>query len=273
MPGSARASHSGGGPRSFLAVRRGRSSVRGGAPLRARAAVRTFVVGAASLLLVLLGALALLAPASIAYACPACYGLARVAPGLHVERGAPAEDVRALREDVGEARDRVAAFYGGRTAEPTILACHGEACDARLGGTGARAQAFGARFVHLSPRGWSGTILAHELAHIELHARIGFRAMALETLPAWFDEGLAVIVSRDGRHLDFSEDGSIVCRATPDGALPETRAAWGREAGSGGRPLYAMAACRVAGWLEAEGGAPAVLALVDRLHAGGSFEG
>ena len=53
----------------------------------------------------------------------------------------------------------------------------------------------------LSPRGLNAVITSHELTHIELHHRIGsFRSW--RTIPAWFDEGLAVLVSEDPRYSD-----------------------------------------------------------------------
>jgi hypothetical protein len=213
------------------------------------------------------------APAAAAYACPRCYGLTEAAPGIYVEaRSSEAERAR-LVDRVAAAEGRVAAFYAKRLAtRPTILACVSRACDRRLGGGGAKARAYGATFIHVSPGGWNATILAHELAHIELHERIGWRALVSGALPAWFDEGLAVVVSRDPRYLSLDGDGTEACLEPASDDLPASAREWGREAGRADRPVYAMAACRVLYWLRGHGGRGAVIALAARLRDGGRFD-
>ena len=98
-----------------------------------------------------------------ALACPGCYGLTKLAPGIYAEPGAA--DIPALART---ARARVAAFLGPLATRPTLLACQTQECHARLGNGGARALTWGTALVYLSPRGLSPTILAHELAHAEI---------------------------------------------------------------------------------------------------------
>ncbi|TDC83557.1 hypothetical protein E1193_08290 [Micromonospora sp. KC606] len=45
------------------------------------------------------------------------------------------------------------------------------------------------------------------------------------TVPQWFDEGLAVVVSDDPRYLK-SRSADDRCMAPPDGALPQTLDQW-----------------------------------------------
>jgi hypothetical protein len=158
-----------------------------------------------------------------------------------------------LQEIVARAATQVAEFYGSFDHRPTILACATEVCDRRLGGKAARANTYGTTLIRLSARGLNQTILAHEFSHVELHARLGVLRRLTGALPAWFDEGLAVIVSDDARYLGPGATSATRCLAEPSGELPSGTLQWGRAAGRT-RGLYAQAACRVMRWMEANGG-------------------
>src|SRR5215471_1911382 len=112
---------------------------------------------------------------------------------------------------------------------------------------------YGTTFIRLSPRGLDQTILAHEFSHVELHARIGQFRLLMRAIPAWFDEGLAVIVSDDARYLGPGTMSATRCLVEPRGDLPSNPSQWGHAAGK--TPgLYAQAACRVMRWMEENGG-------------------
>lgn len=194
-------------------------------------------------------AVALGAPRAAAFACPSCYGFSRIAPGIHAEPGA-GDLLPVLRE----AQDRVAAFYGGFARHPEILICRTPDCHARMRGDGARAMTYGTHAIYVSPRGLEATFLAHELAHIEAHARIGLVGLVTGRVPAWFDEGLAVIISRDPRHVN-SQGRVVGCAGAADpSTLPRNARTWRRQAGKGqGRSQYHDAACAVQTWLDAHG--------------------
>jgi hypothetical protein len=196
-------------------------------------------------------------PALAAYACPACYGLEEVTPSLYVEVAMAAKDRAKLQETVATAETKVAGFYGSYNGRPTLLACASADCDRKLGGRGARAVAYvtlAGTFIRIAPAGLNETILAHEFSHVELNRRVG-RA---KTVPAWFDEGVAVIVSDDERYLKSGGEGAQRCAAQPDGQLPESPFEWAPAAGK--TPgLYAQAACAVLHWMDANGGRPGLL--------------
>ena len=91
------------------------------------------------------------------------------------------------------ARQRVARMYGALRAQPRIVIA-----DARTfprfaaGTTGATHYlATGGSVTVLGPPGHNVDVIAHELAHAELLARVGFAAITW-CVPTWFDEGLAV---------------------------------------------------------------------------------
>jgi hypothetical protein len=188
-----------------------------------------------------------------AYVCPSCYGFERVTNLLFVESAMPAADRTMLREAVTQAADKVAMFYGSFDRRPTILACETDACDHRLGGRGARATTFGTLFIRVSRRGLNQTILAHEFSHVEFHARVGDFRLLTGSVPAWFDEGLAVIVSNDARYLGSGMTSEARCLAEPGSGLPSSPFEWAAKSGVT-HDLYAQAACGVMRWLEANGG-------------------
>jgi hypothetical protein len=202
---------------------------------------RWLVGGTVTLLVAGVVGLAVAFPAVTATTCPGCYGLEQVRPGLHVEPGLSAAQRQQVTDAVDEGTRRVADFFGDLRSDPGFLACLTEECYARIGGGGERGIAVLNRAVMLSPRGIDPVIAAHELTHVELHARLG-RA----SVPQWFDEGLAVLVSDDPRFL-LPEGASDRCRVASTGPLPETLDDWLRAAGADAQ-VYAQAACAVSRW-------------------------
>src|SRR5262249_18814730 len=95
-------------------------------------------------------------------------------------------------------------------------------------------------------------------------------------VPAWFDEGLAVVVSDDTRYLRPAGAGDR-CRAEPGDEpsdlpsdLPVDRVDWRRAAGRD-TDLHARAACQVVRWIDRNGGRSAVLSVARRVHNGARF--
>lgn len=219
----------------------------------------------AALPLVAVAVIAVAFPPVAATACPACYGLERLAPDVYAESGLPPSRKREVVSAMEEANRRVRDFYGGRTTSPRILACLTAGCYRRIGGGGERGVAVLNRAVMLSPAGVGPVIASHEMSHVELHARLNSEA----EVPQWFDEGLAVLVSGDPRYL-APETAADRCLVSTDKALPATLDAWLRTAGADAR-AYAKAACRVSRWVTAGGGPHAVADLVRRLNAGQTF--
>ncbi|MEU8211495.1 hypothetical protein AB0B85_20140 [Micromonospora sp. NPDC049044] len=234
--------------------------------IRGRRRWRWVAAGLAALLLAVGATVGAAYPSVAATTCPRCYGLAPVRDGLYAERGSSDADQQRLIAAYGDANQRVDAFYPGRKSAPTVLACFTPGCYERIGGGGERGVAVLNRAVMLSPRGIDPVITAHEFSHVELHVRLGSRR---DQIPQWFDEGLAVLVSDDGRYL-LPADAPDRCRIASSEALPRTLPEWLRAAGSD-EQVYARAACRVYRWVDARGGHQAVLDLVDRLNRGEQF--
>ncbi|MEU4160138.1 hypothetical protein [Actinoplanes sp. NPDC026670] len=216
----------------------------------------------AGLLGLAIGATAVAAPSIAAIACPQCYGLSSLGGGVYAER-----DDEAYQRIVATAEQRISAFYGDRTSDARVLICATKECYQSIGGGGEKGQAFGRWALRLSPDGANETIATHELAHIELHKRLG---SAYESVPDWFDEGLAVLISDDARYLDPANGGNR-CRVPYEEAAPIISADWNTFGEAGSDRKYLLAACVVTHWVDEHGGASGVLTMISDLRTGRKF--
>src|SRR5258706_5973410 len=170
------------------------------------------------------------APTIAAAMCPSCYGMQPIGESLFVDAAMPEDRRRALQTTIAAAEAKVAAFFGPLTHRRIILACGEEGCEDRLRGWlegSARVRGFTYNagwlgIVRLSPRGQSEIIVAHELSHVQVHAIIGAINQMRGIFPAWFDEGLAVVISEDRRYFKPGRTAAERCLPTPDGKLPVT---------------------------------------------------
>ena len=224
---------------------------------------------AAACIVAFVATLAFVFPAVAAATCPQCYGFERIDDGLFVERSMTPDERAKTSDIIHRARERIRGFYGEQLGTASILICATNECYRNMRGGGSRGTAYYDTAILLAPNGANEVIAAHELSHIEFHKRIGARRAFMGTAPAWFDEGLAVIVSDDRRYIE-AEDHTDRCRMRSDEALPLTSREWRRtaEASNG----YALAACRVSEWMKTRGGSTAVLALARRVANGETFD-
>lgn len=210
----------------------------------------------AGLVLLALGALLVFRGYAVplALACPGCAGFDRHPAGLLIESGASAGDLNGIRSDMIVARRRIMQSYGGLESSPVLIVCRSEACYRRMVGArlgGSRGIAFSAEVLVLSPRRMGATIAAHELSHIELHHRIGMAKYLSGAVPAWFDEGLAVLVADDRRYIS-PPGGDDRCLGPSIRPLPSTKLHWSHAAAHD-KSIYADAACRVSRQLAISG--------------------
>lgn len=212
-------------------------------------------------------------PTLAAATCPTCYGLERIAPGLLIDDDMPVAMQEQLKTDVLYAETIVIDFFGAFPRHPIIIACSSEQCDNRFGGRGARATAYSTPFgtvIRLSPRGLNALIITHEFAHAEVHRRVGIWKLMTSALPAWFDEGIAVIVSNDGRYLNQNASGRERCVRDTGNQLPASAYQWALL--SGKDPLlYADAACRALQWMNTHGGKDGLQQMIDAIASGQAF--
>ena len=132
---------------------------------------------------------------------PTWFGFTEICDDVYADDHMTPDQRQAFLKTLSLAKRRVSIFFDGIDGSPKVFACSTEQCFVSHGGIGAKGKAYGNSMLLLSPRGLNVVIISHELTHIELHNRVGaFRSW--RTIPSWFDEGLAVLVSEDPRYTD-----------------------------------------------------------------------
>ena len=203
---------------------------------------------------------------------PGVSGLERVRTGVYVDPAMTGLQREAFAADLEAGRRRVAGFYGGLVSSPTVVACASMACYRRFGGVGRKGVCRNGAIL-LSPDGLTPVIVAHEWSHAELAARVG-QLRTWWGVPQWFDEGIAVFLSRDP---EYTEEAWRA--ATDNGAnVPalselESLRGWLRVTGKNGKTKqlsYGTARHEVAGWYAAAG-PDGFRELIANLRNGGDF--
>ena len=156
---------------------------------------RTIFALAAAALTLTGAALAAATPGPHRALCPSCMGLTEIAPGLWTDDPATAP---ALRRMAAEGAATVSAFFGTPEATPRLILCQTKTCQDAFA-IRPSAVTYGASLILVAPKGVTEMILTHELTHVALHRRQGVADILDQRFPAWFDEGLASLVSNDTR--------------------------------------------------------------------------
>ncbi len=200
----------------------------------------------------------------------------RVADNVYVGYEMSYPDRERFLRNYALARQKVASFFGGVSAEPRVVACSTWACYERIGGVrprGGQVQhgaAYGKKFFQISPASLGSlATVTHEYAHIEIAARLGLRGK-FDSLPVWFNEGLAALISEDEL---YSEEAYEKLKAA--GPVVDVRKSKGgvQSLGPGGvRSFYILAAHEVRMFMKRAGGRGAIIELLARLKAGESFD-
>lgn len=221
-------------------------------------------------------ALALLGAAALGFAypvlpaalCPACFGLETTDHGHLVQTGTTPDRLAELTTMTAQASQHVATELGPSATAKRLIFCTDADCAARLGMQGAAGLTISTPLgavVYIAPHGATPEILRHELAHVVIHDRAGMMATLNGRLPAWLDEGLAVIVSEDPAHLRTGQ-GVARC-AAPPAPLVANPFDFARAAAFD-PGLYTRAACAALHFEAQLGGRAALLEAIDSLRDG-----
>ena len=132
---------------------------------------------------------------------PEMFGMVKISNSVYVEDIMPEKKRLELLKNHEIARKNIELMYGDVLSKPDVIACSTEQCYQRFGGTTSRAKNYGGSTFLLSPRGVTHEIISHEWSHNELHIRIDSFWIMLN-LPQWFDEGIAVVVSKEPTHSE-----------------------------------------------------------------------
>ncbi|WP_420147607.1 hypothetical protein [Spirosoma sp.] len=119
-------------------------------------------------------------------------------PNVYVNQSATTHQQRQFRRHVLTARDRIRRFWGDRRGQATLIYCPKQADYEQYcaGGEGAGCSIgtpWGDAYLILGPDGNNADVIAHELCHDELFARLGWWRVKRQ-IPQWFNEGLALMV-------------------------------------------------------------------------------
>jgi len=134
---------------------------------------------------------------------------------LYYRADIPLSKIDSLKSFIKKAETRVGNFWGSYNAAPYIIYCDNDADYKKFGNPSMTpAVSFmnieASIVIHRS--GLNLDVMAHELSHTELFARVGF-VNRERKIPVWFDEGLAMQVDwRQTYALDSLEvwtDGFI----------------------------------------------------------------
>ena len=122
-----------------------------------------------------------------------------IAPNVFVDKTMSMVQQQQFLYTLQAARGKIQQFFGSIEANPMVYVCITPSCAGIFSGAKAKAKAYGASKILLTAEGLDSTTIIHELAHIELHKRIGSQ-QAWHNIPMWFDEGLAVLICDDARY-------------------------------------------------------------------------
>ncbi|GAB3219653.1 hypothetical protein [Spirosoma arcticum] len=117
---------------------------------------------------------------------------------VFVNRSTTARQQTQFRSQLLTARDRIKRFWGERRGQAVLIYCPQQADYEQycVGGEGAGCSIgtpWGASFLILGPDGNNADVIAHELCHDEIFARLGWWRVKRQ-IPQWFNEGLALMV-------------------------------------------------------------------------------
>lgn len=206
--------------------------------------------------------------------------MSNICSKVYLEPGVPAADELHLRQSMVIGIEKVAAFYGGSLlgAQADAILCKSPACRSSFLGTmsgvfiGAGGKAVGGVAIMARPTiavsysshvNYGRGTIAHEMAHVELNARI----QGGMGVPAWFNEGQASI--NDEGNLC----GQYTQKVVADLRTLDSGTAWSNAvsvSGLVGTQIYCQANREVTAWL-AKNGQPAFLNLLAKVKAGTPF--
>lgn len=170
------------------------------------------------------------------------------------------------------ARRRVVGVYGPLRGAPTVVVTDLDSWDRFApNATGAtHYHPTGSTTVVIGPAGQNVDVIAHELAHAELVARVGYWRAQLR-VPTWFDEGLAVQFDERPPYAEraFARRRQAGLRLVPLSRLA-TRAAFFAGTKEEVRQHYAHARLAIERWRAREGDR-GVGRFIDTLRCGQSL--
>ena len=172
-----------------------------------------------------------------------------IGPNLYVDSAMSMQQQQQFLTTVKQSRSEISRFFGGMQSSPKIYACASKKCFSRFGGISAKAKSIDDNTVILSKKGLDRITLSHELAHVELHKRLG-SPHVWNKVPMWFDEGLAVMACNDPKYRKQNPSSSYKQSVKLNELVTQNQ--WVR-AVRGKKPAYSVARNAVENWYRSAG--------------------
>lgn len=120
------------------------------------------------------------------------------APNVYIHQTATSQQVNQFSQQLLAARQRIQRFWGDRRGQAILIYCPYQAdyeqyCAGGEGAGCSLGMPWGTSYLILGPDGNNTDVIAHELCHDELFARLGWWRVK-QQIPQWFNEGLALMV-------------------------------------------------------------------------------
>jgi hypothetical protein len=209
--------------------------------------------------------------------------LNQLAPNLYADSTYTPNKYAQLTAAMRKAKQQTATFFGEQRApDPDVIFCKKQDCARYFAGDSMRGKALkpgsaGTGGHYIAPRPtlvivmqgrYAALELAHEMNHIEVHARSGDKS-----LPSWFLEGLATYVSSQPNCTQGTKRASTTSDSTHHLAeMEKTKTPWVAYTNdpTKSHASYCQAASEVEQWIK-RNGKPALIKLLDRVKAGEAF--
>lgn len=203
--------------------------------------------------------------------CPSCFGFEKIGNNLYIEKGANLNQIQNALNYEKTAISEVREYFPDFKAGQRTLVCHSIACEEKLKITKAKANTYRTWLVVISSRGFEQVFFTHEFSHVALHEIAGIGANPSGIFPVWFNEGLAVIISKDKRYINPDKTGIARCIDKDIKNVPNLQIQWGAYV-SKDLMVYSRSACRVSLWLEKYGEKPQFYKTVKSMIAARDFK-
>lgn len=175
--------------------------------------------------------------------CHSCFGLVGYRD-FYTDLPISGERRDEIVEMIQAARRRVRQIYPDASVDPDLIICQTLECDRRAGIEGNKGRTSWESVVFIAHNSIEIINLSHELAHVAFEESYGSTGIRTGQIPAWFNEGLAVIVSGDLQMIPKSEIQEEICRQLAILDLPVSLSDWMTQARTDHK-LYMKATCRV----------------------------
>ena len=140
-------------------------------------------------------------------------------PDIYVSQTATSHQLHQLSQHIVAARNRIRQFWGDQRGQAILIYCPKQAdyeqyCAGAEGTGCSLGMPWGASYLVIGPDGNNPDVIAHELCHDELFARLGWWRVKRQ-IPQWFNEGLALMLDYRFSNPGVWEQPDSVTKANP----------------------------------------------------------